>query len=240
MNDPRAVHFGIRLCISLAIPFLLGVSGVRLLLSEQFLQFEYRRPGFPADVYGFSVEDRLHYGAHAINYLFNAEPINYLAALRLAGEKCWNPAAGATDCALFSERELRHMADVKRTTAVAFALAAVCAVVGVAITFASRFNEGLRAHIVVAIRRGCNLTLLSVAFLAVLSRAAWDRAFDAFHGLFFAEGSWRFPFSDSLIRLYPEQLFIDAALLLAIYVSLCAVSLLCFLSLWDRRARRQI
>ena len=215
-----------------------GVRSARLLLSEQFLQFEYRRPGFPADFYGFSVEDRLEYGPYAVNYLFNGEPIDYLAALRLPRHKCWNPAAGATDCALFSERELRHMADVKRTTAVAFALAAICAVVGVAIAFASRLNEGLRSNILVGIRRGCKLTLLSVAFLTVLSLAAWDRAFDIFHELFFAEGTWRFPFSDSLIRLYPEQLFIDAALLVALFASLCAVSFLCLLSLWDRRANR--
>ena len=88
MNDLRAIHFVIRLCISLAIPFLLAVSSLRLLLSEQFLQFEYRRPGFPADFYGFSVEDRLEYGPYAVNYLFNGEPIDYLAALRLPGHKC--------------------------------------------------------------------------------------------------------------------------------------------------------
>ena len=216
------------------------VSGVRLLLSQQFLFFEYQRPGFPADFYGFTVEDRLHYGAHAINYLFNAEPVDYLAALRLPGDKCRNTAAGATDCALFSERELRHMADVKRATTMAFALAAICAAVCVGVAAASRLKAALPSDIVVGIRRGCKLTLISVAFLSVVSVSAWDQAFDVFHELFFAKGTWRFPFSDSLIRLYPEQLFIDAALIVAIFISLCAASLLCFLSLWDWRARRQI
>ena len=235
MNDSRAIHFAVRMYFSLAIPLLLVLSGIRLLLSEQFLLFEYRRPGFPADFYGFDVDDRIDYGPQAINFLFNAEPIDYLAALRLPGEKCWNRAADAADCALFSERELRHMADVKRITTSAFALAAACAVVGVSIAFASRLNEGLHSDIVAGIRQGCKLTLLSITFLAALSLAAWDRAFDFFHELFFAEGTWRFPFSDGLIRLYPEQLFIDAALLVAIFVSLCAAALLCLLSLRDRR-----
>ena len=67
----------------------------------------------------------------------------------------------------------------------------------------------------------------------------WDRAFDAFHEVFFAAGTWRFPYSDSLIRLYPEQLFVDAALLIAIFTSLSAVVLLRLLMLRDRRDRRQ-
>ena len=68
----------------------------------------------------------------------------------------------------------------------------------------------------------------------MLSIAAWDRSFDAFHEVFFAAGTWRFPFSDSLIRLYPEQLFMDAALLIAIFVSLSAVALLRLLMVRDR------
>ena len=226
MNDLRAIHFLVRLCISLAIPFLFVIAGVRLLLSEQFLQLEYQRPGFPADFYGFSVEDRLAYGPYAVNYLFNGEPIDYLATLRLPGHKCWNPSAGASDCALFSERELRHMSDVKRTTALAFALAAICVFVGVVLAVASRLDEGLRSNFVVGIRRGCKL--------------AWDRAFDAFHNLFFAAGTWRFPYSDSLIRLYPEQLFVDAALLLAVFVSLCSISLLFLMFVWDTCIAAQI
>ena len=50
---------------ALAVPLWLVIAGARLLLSEQFLQFEYRRPGFPADPYGFDIEDRLDYGPFA-------------------------------------------------------------------------------------------------------------------------------------------------------------------------------
>ena len=35
--------------------------------------------------------------------------------------------------------------------------------------------------------------------------------------MFFAAGTWRFPFSDSLIRLYPEQLFVDASLVIGVH-----------------------
>lgn len=236
MINLRPVSAIARLYFSLAIPFLLLIAGTRLLLSEQFLRFEYSRPGFPADPYGFTAEDRLDYGLFALNYIYNGESINYLARLRLPGEKCWTPAAAGSDCALFSERELQHMLDVQRRTAAAFALAAICAIAGVAIAVSSRFSAGLRADILIGIRRGCMLTLLLVLALAMLSLSTWDYAFEAFHEFFFAEGSWRFPFSDSLIRLYPEQLFIDAALAIALFVSLSALLLLSLIRIWASAA----
>jgi len=238
MTNPRALHQAAGLYFSLVIPFLLVMAGTRLLLSEQFMRFEYLRPGFPADAYGFTAEDRLDYGPYAINYLFNAETITYLAALRLPGDKCWNAAAGAADCALFNTRELQHMLDVKQATAVAFALAAIFALVACGIAAASRFNDGLRSDIVVGMSRGCKLTLLSVAVLSVFSLGAWDQAFDTFHQLLFAEGTWRFAFSDSLIRLYPEQLFLDASLAIAVFASLCAATLLWLLSRWPGHNRQ--
>ena len=226
MNDLRAIRIVVSLYFSFAIPFLLAVAGLRLLLSEQFLQFEYGRPGFPADPFGFTAEDRLKYGPYAVNYIFNGESIDYLAALRLPADDCWKAAAGASDCALFGKRELQHLADVKRTTTAAFALAICCALIAVAITVAGRRNERLRSAIMAAVRRGCKLTLLSVACLSLVAMTTWDQAFEVFHELLFADGTWRFPFSDSLIRLYPEQLFIDAAMFVALFASLCAAALL--------------
>ena len=239
MTNLSALHHAARLYFSLALPFLLVIAGTRLALTEQFLRIEYLRPGFPADAYGFTAEDRLDYGPYAINYLFNAETIDYLAALRLPGDKCWNAVAGAADCALFGARELQHMLDVKQATAVVFALAVTFALVACGIVAASRFDVGLLSDIVVGAGRGCKLTLLSVALLSVISLGAWDKAFDTFHQLLFAEGTWRFPFSDSLIRLYPEQLFLDASLAIAVFASLCAAALLWLLSRWPRHNRQQ-
>jgi integral membrane protein (TIGR01906 family) len=237
MPLPRLI---IRLTITLGLPFLLLSAGARLLLTEHFLQFAYQRPGFPSDMYGFSLDDRLQYGPYAIHYLFNGETIDYLAALRLPGDKCWNPAPGAADCALFGDRELRHMADVKQMTTALFTLAAIILAVGILVMLASRYNARLQAELRLGIRLGCQLALLTLLCLTVLSAAAWDRAFDAFHQLFFAAGTWRFPFSDSLIRLYPEQLFADAAFTLAAFTAFCASLILALLAIRARRSQGNI
>lgn len=240
MTEPRLLRFIVRWYFALIVPFLLASAGARLLLSEQFLQIVYQRPGFPNDVYGFTLEDRLKYGPIAIDYLFNGEPIVYLAALRLPGDKCWNTDTGAADCALFSDRELRHMADVKQMTTMLFALAAALLAIGAALVLASRCVERLHSDTRVGIRRGCLLTLFSLLCLGVLSAASWDSAFDFFHELFFAEGTWRFPFSDSLIRLYPEQLFAEAAFALAVFTFFFAGLLLLLLAVSERRFRWRV
>jgi integral membrane protein (TIGR01906 family) len=38
---------------------------------------------------------------------------------------------------------------------------------------------------------------------------AFDWLFTQFHNLFFASGTWTFPTSDTLIRLYPYEFWID-------------------------------
>lgn len=220
----------LKLLLALALVCLLMMTAVRLLLSHEFLRIEYLRPGFPADSYGFSADDRMMYGRVAIDYLFNREPISFLGELRLPLRLCFLPRADAEDCPLFKQAELRHMRDVKHVIQFAFALAAVCALT-VVVALLLDWRAGLAG-----LQLGAWLTLLLIGGLGVVAFAAWDSAFDRFHDLFFAAGSWRFPHSDSLIRLFPEQIFIDAALFIATFcvVGACLVLALCR---WALRAR---
>ena len=84
------------------------------------------------------------------------------------------------------------------------------------------------------LRQGSRLTLGGVLVLAVLAVTAWNQAFDSFHEIFFAPGSWRFAFSDSLIRLYPEQVFVDAALIIGVLTSVGALLILALASMWEK------
>ena len=218
-----------RLILSLALPIALLAASTRLLLSHQFLQFEYTRPGIPADSYGFSSEDRLRYGRFAMDYLFNAESIDWLESLRLPLDLCWSPSLDAQDCPLFNATELRHMRDVKQLTVALFALGLVGALV-IALALSLDWRAALAG-----MERGAWLTLLVILALGIVSFAAWDSAFDRFHELFFAAGTWRFPFSDSLIRLYPERLFVDAALAIAGICAAGAGGILAICGLLRRR-----
>jgi len=43
-----------------------------------------------------------------------------------------------------------------------------------------------------------------VVLAAVAAVTDFDTFFSAFHGVFFAEGTWTFPYDSLLIRLFPE------------------------------------
>ena len=230
MTEARLPRLASRAVITLMVPYLLAMAGVRLSLTEAFLRFEYQRPGFPADVYGMTTADRLAYGPVAITYLFNGEPIGYLAGWRLPLNRCWAPPAGALDCALFNASELSHMQDVKVIVRAACLLALLCLIGGGALWIYSVRAAPLRRDLRIGLRRGAQLTLAIVLALVALALASWDAAFDSFHELFFATGTWRFPFSDSLIRLYPEQIFIDGALIVGLIASAGAVGILALLA----------
>lgn len=234
MKNSRRYGFLVRWLITLAIPFLLLAASVRLLLSHEFLRLEYQRPGFPADPYGFTAQDRLEYGMHAIDYLFQAGDNSSLATLQIERQNCWTTTADAAHCLLFTSNELRHLEDVKRIITAIFILAVICIMSLIAALLAAKSRPPLRRQVRAGLQRGACLTLAAIAMMAVVAAAAWDSAFDRFHEIFFAPGTWRFPFSDSLIRLYPEQLFIDASLVIGGFCAAGAIVILLLASHWER------
>ena len=222
MNPERMLRRFVLLIFALAAPLLLTAGSARLLLSHEFLRLAYARPGFPADPYGFTTADRFELSSHAINYLFNGRDIGFLADLRLPAEKCAPPPADGRDCPMFKRAELVHMRDVKAITSAIFRASLLVLILCAILAIWLRRRDASLRLARRGVATGCALTLVSLAALGSMAAMAWDRAFDGFHALLFAAGSWRFPFSDSLIRLYPERLFVDAALALALLMSLGA------------------
>ena len=87
--------------IMFLVPVALMFLGQRLLLTHTFLQIEYLMPGFPADSYGFTQADRLHWSRLAVDYLVNDADISFLGNLIFPDGS-----------PLYNERELSHMLDV--------------------------------------------------------------------------------------------------------------------------------
>ena len=213
-----------RAAITLGLPPFLLLSGVWLVMTETFLRLEYTRPGFPADPYGFSTEDRLHYGPYGVRYLRNDAGIAYLAALEKDGAP------------IFRQKELAHMADVKRLTRAAWrvywGLSAVLLGAVWALARRPQTHPALRQ----ALRDGAALTFGLVLSVVTASVMAWDLFFEAFHRLFFAGDSWLFYTSDTLIRLYPEQFWFDAALFIGGFTLAGAGLIGVGVWRWERRA----
>jgi integral membrane protein (TIGR01906 family) len=213
----------IRLYLVIAVPTLLVIGSVRLVMTPQFLSIEYQRPGFPEDNYGFTVENRLEYGPYGVRYLLNDADIDYLGHRTLPGALCYLPTE--SDCSLFTARELSHMEDVKIVTRATLTAGWVGGLLAVLCGFYLWRRVSVQA-LRLSLMQGSLLTLGLIAAIILLAITAWDTFFSSFHAVFFEEGTWQFFFSDTLIRLYPEQFWFDASLVVGVLTTLGAVVIL--------------
>ncbi len=177
--------------MTLAVPFFLLMTAIRLLFTPLYPQVIYRVPGFPPDPYGFTLADRLHWSAVSINYLLNNSGIDYLANQRLSD--------GAP---LYNERELSHMLDVKvlvQKMIVAWWILLV-ALVGLGLW---AWRSGWLPDFIHGLGNGGKLTIALIVLILAGVAISFNALFTGFHEIFFTGNSWIFYYSDSLIRLFP-------------------------------------
>jgi integral membrane protein (TIGR01906 family) len=196
---------------SLLVPLALIGMALRILLSPIFINVEYRMPYFPADEYGFTQQDRLHWAPFALQYLVNSSDISYLGNLKFEDGS-----------PLYNERELSHMADVKnvvtgalRTWYISLAILIVLAIYAHRAHWIPYYINGLRRGGMWMI--GLAVALGLVAGVGIVANPdVFFEFFTLFHKIFFSGDSWLFYYSDTLIRLFPIRFWEDAFLWAAI------------------------
>ena len=214
--------------LTLLVPPLLVLTSVRLVMTEGYLSIIYNRPDFPTDEYGFTREDRRHYAPYALQYLLGPAGIEYLGNLTFPGGQ-----------ALFNERELTHMVDVKRvfqTALLVFGILLLMFAILLGITV--RTVEG-RQMLRQGLFGGGLLTLAILAGLVIFLLVNWETFFTNFHNLFFASGTWVFDYSDTLIRLFPIPFWQDTALTIGGLSALGAIAILIGCWQWNRQAHAE-
>jgi integral membrane protein (TIGR01906 family) len=196
---------------SLLIPLALIGTALRILLSPLFFNIEYRMPYFPADEYGFTQQDRLHWAPFAVDYLINNADISYLGDLKFENGS-----------PLYNERELTHMADVKNVVRgalnvwfISLAILALIAMLAWRGDWVYEFINGLRRGGMWMIGLAVSLGLIAGIGIAISPDVFWQ-FFSFFHSIFFEGDSWLFYYSDTLIRLFPIRFWQDAFLWAAI------------------------
>ncbi|MBP3043940.1 TIGR01906 family membrane protein [Arthrobacter jiangjiafuii] len=214
----------LQVMVAVFFPVMLLAAAIRAVATPLFLWAEYHRPGFPADSYGFSTDDRMTYGSYAVDYLLNFSGARYLGDLVTTGGE-----------RLYLESEVSHMADVKTVLTIAFVSALAMALLSLLACFylAKRSPGGIRR----AFFSGAVLTLVLIGALIVTAVLGWESFFTQVHTIFFAQGNWTFRMDDTLIRLFPAQFWMDAGIVIASLVLLtCTVVLV---ATWPTKARRE-
>ncbi|WP_312396158.1 TIGR01906 family membrane protein [Kocuria sp.] len=189
--------------LALTFPILLIALGVRLVATPLFLWIEYHRPGFPADYWGMSREQRMTYGSYGLDYIMNFAPPQYLGGL-----------VNDDGAALLQDQEVSHMTDVQHVIQWGFLVALILLVLSViSCLYLHRRAPGAASG---ALFFGAWLSIALLVILLVIAVLAWETFFALFHSLFFDAGSWTFRITDTLIRLYPTQFWMDAAIAVAL------------------------
>ena len=210
--------------IALTVPLTVLMIAIRAVASAPFLWLEYHRPGFPEDSYGYYLVERMRLGSYGVDYINNFAPREYLARV----------TTGADNTLAFTEAEVNHMHDVKWVLLIATVAVA-------ALFLLTLFSSiSLRERAPGTIRRslfcGAWITLGLIAVLGVVGVFGWEWLFTTFHQMFFPQGNWEFSVRSSLIRLYPPQFWIDAAIAVAVLV-VAQITLL-LVTTWPTKYRK--
>jgi len=192
----------LRILIPLLFVTAVLLTFVRLLLSPIFEQVEYRRPGFPPDSYGFTLEERLRFAEISRAYLTTN-----------AGSEFFAPYHLSDGAPLYNERELVHMADVQKLVGQALV---VWEISGVLLLVCCAYLLWKDTHALwQALFAAGRFTLLLILSVGIVVVFLWDQAFVFFHHIFFSGSTWLFLYSDTLIRLFPvafwQDIFFTAA-----------------------------
>lgn len=216
----------LQVVLAILAPVVILIGVIRLVASPLFLWFEYHRPGFPADEFGMDTEQRLTLGSYGLDFLFNLAPASYLGDLTFVNG---NP--------VFTDGEVAHMVDVKQVmmfTGIAGVVAALVCVVLMIMLYRMRKGAIARSFFAGAIWFTAAMILLGVTAVV-----GWEAFFAGFHQLFFADGTWTFYTTDTLIRLYPGQFWVDAAAWIAGITLAIMVILMVLTAPTGRRRFRQ-
>lgn len=194
----------IKWTIILLLPLVLIMTAIRLLMTPQFVQFEYNTPNFPLDSYGFTQEDRLAYAPVALEYLLNDADLSYFDEFRLED--------GAP---MYNERELGHLLDVKKLTQRGLDVWYVLLIyyVGVGIYF---HKKDMIQEYKSFLGLGGKITVLFILVILLIIAMNFEQLFITFHRVFFEGDTWLFYFSDTLIRLFPMRFWQDSFILMGL------------------------
>lgn len=221
--------WAVAILVGLSVPAILVVNGFRVLATDTFVEWELGRDGFPPDLYGFDTEQRT---ALAKLGLRSIEPGSEgIVLLERATLPNGSPA--------FGERELTHMQDVRTLFGAALRaqLVALIAIVALGLLL---LRTRLRTAVPAGLLAG-SLATLAIAVLAVpVILLGFDGFFVRFHEIFFSGDSWEFSNADTLIRIYPEQFWVDVSRITAGFAVLQAIVLAALSWWWLRTVRRRL
>jgi integral membrane protein (TIGR01906 family) len=224
----RRVAVALVVLVAALVPPVLAINSIRLLAKDWYVRFEYGR--LPPDRYGLTRAQRTELGLVGLHSILprHDQGIGLLRRAQL-------PSGGRA----FRQKELRHMADVRRLIGVFYPaqLAALAAFALLAAALVLRRREV--SVLLRGLRYGAAATLAIAAAVGSAVAIDADAFLTGFHAIFFEGDSWRFADGDTLRRLYPDRFWSETAIVLGLATAAQAGGILLFAAVERRLRRRQ-
>lgn len=208
-----------------SLPVLLLAANIRVVTGHWFARWEYGKVDFPPDPFGFSTTERVQLAEIAMDYLATQADISLLADLRLSDGA---PA--------FNARELRHMVDVQAVYGYLMRAGVIAALIWLGGMVALLAAGDTRQRAPAVLLNGSRFTLGLLAVVGAFMVLSWGEFFTTFHRIFFEGDTWTFPYSDTLIRLFPMRFWMDVAATVVTLLIVEAIIIGAVDWLWRRRA----
>lgn len=128
----------------------------------------------------------------------------------------------------FSQREKQHLWDVRRLANILkialYMLIALFALLLIGSALVLKASSRILNFVGGALAFGGILSFALAAFLLLLTSFSFSSAFESFHRLFFQDGTYTFdPAMEMLVRLYPEQFFMELGMTASKWVIISSV-----------------
>jgi integral membrane protein (TIGR01906 family) len=122
--------------------------------------------------------------------------------------------------AFYTQDELLHMRDARVLFITAQVLSYTLTVVGLLILLGlyllcKRQKKSFKKVFAFGALWGSAAFLVLAVIVSIAALIDFDKAFTAFHKMFFPQGNWAFDYYSNMIRVLPENLFMDSVAIIA-------------------------
>ncbi len=177
------------------MPFFLLITNTNIVFQHWFVNWQYSQANFPPAP-TIRPDERQAVGLAALDFVRGGLPLSDFVALKVNGQTAFNP------------REVSHMIDVRNVLAGAFVAQIIMGILILASLIVVRRDAGR------TLMWSGLFTIAMVILLGIFAATSFDLFFTLFHRMFFTGDTWLFNDTDTLIQLYPEELWYNGSLLI--------------------------
>ena len=161
----RIATIALSIAVTLAVPAILVVNGIRLVTNERFVEAVYDHGGVPDDRYGLPENERERLALVGLRSIqpSTAEGVDLLREARLPNGE---PA--------FNAREVTHMEDVRTAVARAYRFQVIALVAIGVLALLLGLLTSMRSLVPVALARGAVLTGALAVVVGVVAATSYN------------------------------------------------------------------